>query len=188
MDVVAEITKRCDRSMKQTVETELQRVLAAYREQESEIERHATAIAELRHQMTEMDTKIAAVKTALDTASNPPELDLAVIRAHAAERRQAENRLEQLGQERAKIAAQICGVERVRRALEQDLKDSQQRCWQALFDELKTSVDAGALESLLVAGLQAGHDERAVRAAILPIPADRNAVAARLRERFALPQ
>jgi chromosome segregation ATPase len=174
--------------MKKTIETELQRVLAAYRAQEGEVERQAATNAEFRRQIGEVDAEIDTVKTALATAPNPPELDLAVIRTLAAERRQTEIRLEQLGQERAKIAARMRNTDRSRQAMELDLKDSQQQCWKALFEELKASVDANALESLLVAGLQAGLDESAVRAEILPNPADRSVVVNQLRERFALPE
>ena len=174
--------------MNQTVKTELQRVLVAYREQAGEVERQVATIAELRRQMSEIDAEIAAAKTALATAPNPHALDLAVIRVLAEERRQTERQLEQLGQERAKIAARMRDAERARRAaLEQDLKDRQQQCWKALFDELKATVDVAALEALLVAGLQAGLDESAVRAEILPNPADRIAVVARLRAQFGLP-
>lgn len=173
--------------MNQTAETELQGSLAAYRERENEMERRAALIAEFRRQMSEIDAEIDAVKTALATAPNPLEFDLAVIRTAAAERRRIELRLEQLGQDRAKIAARIRHAERSRRAMELDFKDSQQQCWKALFDELKASVDTDALESLFVAGLQAGLAEAAVRAEILPGPANRDVIVARLRERFALP-
>jgi chromosome segregation ATPase len=174
--------------MNQTVETELQRALAAYREQESEVERQATTIAELRRQMSEINAEIDATKIALANVPNPPELDLVVIRAAAAERRQTELRLEQLGQDRAKIAARIRDVERLRRAMELDLKDCQQQCWKALFGELKASVDVTVLESLFVAGLQAGLDASAVRAEILPNPPDLSVPVNQLRKRFALPE
>ncbi|MDS4069515.1 MAG: hypothetical protein RKO24_07830 [Candidatus Competibacter sp.] len=174
--------------MNQTVETELQRALAAYREQESEVERHAATIAEFRRQTSEIDAEIDANKIALANAPTPPEFDLAVIRAAAAERRQTELRLEQLGQDRAKVAARIRDVERLRRAMELDLKDCQQQCWKALFGELKASVDATALELLFVAGLQAGLDASAVRAEILPNPPDPSVPINQLRKRFALPE
>lgn len=174
--------------MNQTVETELQRVLAAYREQAGEVERQAATIAELRRQMSEFDAEIAAAKTALATAPHPPVLDLAVIRTLAEEQRQTERQLEQLGRERAKIAARMREAERARRAaLEQDLQDRQQQCWKALFDQLKATVDAAALQTLFVAGLQAGLDESTVRAEILPDPADQSAIVARLRAQFDLP-
>ncbi|MFO1372283.1 MAG: hypothetical protein U1F42_07775 [Candidatus Competibacteraceae bacterium] len=173
--------------MKQMVETALQKALAAYREQESKVEHQATTITELRRQIGEIDTEIDTAKTALATAPRPPELDLAVIRTLAAERRQTEIQLEQLGQDRAKIAAQMRDAERSRRTLELDLKDRQQQCWQALFEELKASVDTNALESLLLAGLQAGLDEATVRAEILPSPTDQSVVVARLRTQFGLP-
>ena len=60
--------------MNQTVETELQRALAAYREQESEVEHQATTIAELRRQMSEINAEIDATKIALANVPNPPEL------------------------------------------------------------------------------------------------------------------
>ncbi|MFO1424310.1 MAG: hypothetical protein U1F70_11785 [Candidatus Competibacteraceae bacterium] len=173
--------------MNQTIETELQAALAAYRAQASEMERQTAMIAELRRQMSGIDAEIDAAKTALATAPTPPELDLAVIRAAAAERRQTELQLEQLGQDRAKMSARIRGAERARRALELDLEDSQKQCWKALFGELKASIDTTALEALFVAGLQAGLKESAIRAEILPSPANRSVVIDQLRKRFALP-
>ena len=174
--------------MNQRVETELQKILAAYREQAGEIERQVAAIAELRQRMSAIDAEIETAKTALTTAPHPPVLDLAVIRTLAEERRETERHLEQLGRERAKIAARMRDAERARRAaLEQDLKDCQQQCWKALFDQLKVTVDVAALETLLVAGLQAGLDESAIRAEIVPHPADRGVIVARLRAQFGLP-
>lgn len=173
--------------MNQTIETELQAALAAYRAQASEMERQTAMIAELRRQMSGIDAEIDAAKTALATAPTPPELDLAVIRAAAAERRQTELQLEQLGQDRAKMSARIRGAEQARRALELDLEDSQKQCWKALFGELKASIDTTALEALFVAGLQAGLKESAIRAEILPSPANRSVVIDQLRKRFALP-
>lgn len=174
--------------MNQTIKTELQRMLEVYREQAGDVERQMATIAELRHRMSELDAEIAAAKTALATAPHPPVLDLAVIRALAEEQRQTERQLEQLGRERAKIAARMQDAERARRAaLDQDLKDRQQQCWKALFDQLKATVDAAALETLLVAGQQAGLDEAAIRAEIMPNPADRSVIVARLRAQFGLP-
>ena len=174
--------------MNQTIETELQTTRTTYREQESEMKRQTAMIAELRRQMSGIDAEIDAAKTALATAPTPPELDLAVIRTAAAERRQTELQLEQLGQDRAKVSARIRGAERVWRALELDLEDSQKQCWKALFGELKASIDTTALEALFVAGLQAGLKESAIRAEILPSPAHRSVVADRLREHFDLPK
>ena len=175
--------------MNQTIKTELQRVLEAYREQAGEVERQEAVIAELRQQMSEIDAEIETAKTALTTAPHPPVLDLAVIRTLAEERRETERQLEQLGRERAKIAARMREAERARRAaLEQDLKDCQQQCWKALFAQLKATVDVAALETLLVAGLQAGLDESAIRAEIMPKPADRSVIIARLRAQFGLPE
>jgi chromosome segregation ATPase len=173
--------------MNQTVETELQRVLAAYRAQERVVENQAAVMAELRGQMRQIDAEIDTAKAELAMPGSS-ELDLALIRSLAAERRQTELRLEQLGRDRAGIAARIRDVERSRRAMELELRDGQQRCWKALFDELKSAVDTSALQALLVAGLEAGFAEAAVRAAILPNPTDRDRVADQLRERFALPK
>lgn len=175
--------------MNQTIKTELQRVLEVYREQAGEVEQQVATIAELRQQMSEIDAEIETAKTALTTAPHPPVLDLAVIRTLAEEQRETERQLEQLGRERAKIAARMREAERARRAaLEQDLKDCQQQCWKALFDQLKATVDVAALETLLVAGLQAGLDESAIRTEIMPHPANRSVIVARLRAQFGLPR
>lgn len=173
--------------MTQMVETELQKALAAYRAQAGAATAQEATIAEFRHRIGEIEARIESVKSVLATAANLPELDLALIRAAAAERRETEVQLEQLGQDKAKIAAQMRSVERERQAMVLELQDSERLCWQALFEQLKGAIDTQALETLLVAGLQAGLSESAVRAAILPSPAKRDALVAQLRQRFALP-
>lgn len=173
--------------MNQAVETELQKARAAYRAQESEIESQVALIAKFRQQLSGIDAEIETVKAVLATPSNLREIDLTAIRILAAEQRQTENQLEQLGQERAAIAAQIRNAERRLRTMEQEIKERQPQFWKALFDDLKASIDAETLEELFVAGLQAGLGESTLRADLLPKPAEPDVVADRLRARFALP-
>lgn len=173
--------------MTQMVETELQKMRAAYRAQASAATALEATLAEFRHRIGEIEARIESVKSTLATAANLPELDLELIRAAAVERRETEIQLEQLGQDKAKIAAQMRSVERERQEMALVLQDSERLCWHALFEQLKGALDAQALETLLVAGLQAGLSENAVRAAILPSPTRREALVAQLRQRFALP-
>lgn len=173
--------------MTQMAETELQKALAAYQAQASTATAHEATIAEFRHRIEEIEAQIDNIKTLLATASRPPELDLALIREADAERRQAEIQLERLGQDKARLAAQMRGIERERQAMAPELQESERLCWRALFEQLKGAIDAKTLDTLFVAGLQAGLTESAVRAAILPSPTQPDALVAQLRQRFDLP-